>query len=269
MLDRPLRGELLSGERRHARLHRRAVLIGRTGRRSGRRGGGGRAGGEQDQDTHGEGRGTSAAAMDWEADKGSGCRATDAAGPEPSNRQPPSYRLSRIRNEPSVRSRAMTDDRHPRPLSRRRFLERSAMAVGGGMLVPAHRRVGRAARELVEHAGDAPGHALADQTRDLPDAREQELRQPLRAVPRGRGGHGRQHARQGEAPAALPRLAPRRSRAPSRLGPGRVQRRQARQLRDQPLRRPLGVYAVLRTRDPRVLALGEGIRGERPLLLGR
>ena len=108
---------------------------------------------------------------------------------------------------------------------------------------------------------------MADQACDLPDAREQELRQPLRTVPRRRGHHGRQHARQGEAIAPLPRLAARRPRARSRLGLGRVQRRQARQLRDQPLRRPVGVHAVLRAGDPRVLALGQGVRAQRPLLL--
>src|SRR6185503_4878313 len=56
-----------------------------------------------------------------------------AAGPERSNPSCANRAPTRIRHEPPVRSLTMTDD-HPRPISRRRFLERSAMAVAGGVL---------------------------------------------------------------------------------------------------------------------------------------
>ena len=73
-------------------------------------------------------------------------------------------------------------DAHPLPVGRRRFLQRSAMAVAGGVLFSC--TGGRTIRSVDAQPDRGHRHAMADQAGHLPDAREPELRQPVRAVPR-------------------------------------------------------------------------------------
>ena len=112
------------------------------------------------------------------------------------------------------------------------------MAVAGGVLFSCTggRVVPSGERRHPHHR-----HGDADQARDLPDAREPQLQQPLRQVPRG-DGHGRRRVlRQGGPAAEVPGLAARRP--PAR--PGRVpelhERREARRLRQRHLRARVGV----------------------------
>ena len=86
-------------------------------------------------------------------------------------------------------------DAHPLPVSRRRFLQRSAMAVAGGVLFSC--TGGRVIRSVTPSPSTVDRHAVADQTGHLRDAREPELRQPVRPVP-GRERHDHRACRYGK-----------------------------------------------------------------------
>src|SRR5581483_8243175 len=109
-------------------------------------------------------------------------------------------------------------------------------------------------------------HAVADQARRLRHAREPELRQPLRRVPRrGRGGCGRVLRERGPA-SALSGLAPRRP--PPRPGRGAElpERGRPRRVRGRHLRAVLRVHAPVRGPGPQLLGVGTRVRDLRPLL---
>src|SRR3954468_21911872 len=97
----------------------------------------------------------------------------------------------------------MTDDPHPRPVSRRRFLERSAMAVAGGVLFSC------TGGSVTPRVSPSSTPAMRTDTR-WPVKRVIYLMLENRSfdnlfgrVPRRPGNDRRQHARQGQAIAAL------------------------------------------------------------------
>ena len=156
---------------------------------------------------------------------------------------------------------------HPPAYTRRRFLQRSTMAVAGGVLfsctggkvIPQDREphpVGR--------------HGHTDQAGRVRDAREPQLQQRLRQVPRSDRDHRRRGGARGrEAVDPMPRVAA--ERHPSRpSGASQLRERwqdgRVRQRRDRLQLRLLGLR---RGPDPELLHMGARVRALRPLLRQR
>ena len=99
-------------------------------------------------------------------------------------------------------------------------------------------------------------HAMADQARDLRDAREPELQQPLREVPRRpRNDDGRRERRR-QAADPMPRMAARRHPPRSGRAPVLRERRSDGRLRHRDLRLDVRLHDLRRGPDPQLLALG-------------